>query len=145
MALGPTHWQPWCGGVQAAAECVNADDLLMDVLAGMFNDHKSCMGVMHDGALVGNISISDLRAFGPDMHAQLMQPVGRYLLSIKGLPVPQVPRHFRPALFHAIAQELRDSTSSVHPFPHARENPTHVRNNRLVSYPQLLGFHENTC
>lgn len=76
--------------MQAAAECVNADDVLMDVLASMFNDHKSCMGVMHEGKLVGNISISDLRSFSPDMHAYLMQPVGNYLLAIKGLPVTQV-------------------------------------------------------
>ena len=77
-------------GVQAAAECVQADDLLMDVMAGMFNDRKSCMGVMHDGSLVGNISISDLRAFSPDIHAHLLQPVGKYLMAIKGLSVPQV-------------------------------------------------------
>lgn len=76
--------------MQAAAECVNAEDLLMDVLAGMYNDHKSCMGVMHGGKLVGNISISDLRAFTPDMAGYLMQPVGKYLLAIKGLSSPEV-------------------------------------------------------
>lgn len=62
----------------------------MDVLASMFNDHKSCMGVLHDGKLVGNISISDLREFSPAMHAYLLQPVGNFLLAIKQLPAPQV-------------------------------------------------------
>jgi predicted transcriptional regulator len=76
--------------LQAAAECVKADDLLMDVLAGMFNDHKSCMGVMHNGKLVGNISVSDIRFFTPEMHQALLQPVGQYILAINNLSAPQV-------------------------------------------------------
>jgi hypothetical protein len=91
----------WGVVMQAAAECVNADDLLMDVLAGMFNDHKSSMGVMHDGKLVGNISISDLRFFNPDMHASLLQPVGHYLLAMQGRPAPEV-RHTCSALLCCI-------------------------------------------
>jgi hypothetical protein len=79
-----------CSCLQAAAECVEANDQLMTVLAGMYRDKKSCMGVMHGGHLVGNISISDLRWFSPEESRFLTQPVGNYLLAMNKLPLPEV-------------------------------------------------------
>lgn len=81
------------GGVQAAAETVDASATLVQVLVDMWRDHKSCMGVTFKGELVGNLSISDLRFLTEDLFEYLGQPVGRFLLASRGLPVPEVCTH----------------------------------------------------
>ena len=80
-----------CVRVQGAAETVPASEITTQVLVDMWRDRKTCMGIVApDGELIGNVSISDLRALTPELFPLLKQPIGAFVLAVRGYSAPEV-------------------------------------------------------
>eukprot|EP01025_Chloroclados_australasicus_P064398 TRINITY_DN8604_c0_g1_i2.p2 TRINITY_DN8604_c0_g1~~TRINITY_DN8604_c0_g1_i2.p2 ORF type:complete len:388 (-),score=56.71 TRINITY_DN8604_c0_g1_i2:178-1248(-) len=74
----------------SAAETEVASATTLKVLTDMWLDHKTCMGITDGhGQLIGNLSLSDLRALTIDKLHLLCEPVGAFLLALRDLPVPE--------------------------------------------------------
>ena len=80
--------------VQAAAETVPAAETTMQVFVDMWRDRKTCMGLTATSEpgsdLVGNVSLSDLRALTADKLSLLSGPIGAFVLAIRGYTPPEV-------------------------------------------------------
>ena len=80
--------------VQAAAETVPAAETTMQVFVDMWRDRKTCMGLTATSEpgsdLVGNVSLSDLRALTADKLGLLSGPIGAFVLAIRGYTPPNV-------------------------------------------------------
>ena len=84
--------------MQGAANTVPATEITTQVLVDMWRDRKTCMGIVSpDGELIGNVSISDLRAVTPELFPLLKGPIGAFVLAVRGYSTPEVrtARRFR--------------------------------------------------
>jgi hypothetical protein len=69
---------------------VPATEIALQVFVDMWRDRKSCMGIVANNELIGNVSISDLRLLDSSNFGLLAQPVGKFILAARGYAVPEV-------------------------------------------------------
>ncbi len=64
---------------------IHAGKTALEAFHHMAVDHKSCLGIVDDeGRLIGNVSISDLRAVGAGNFALLLSSVAEFSVIVAG-------------------------------------------------------------
>ncbi len=75
---------------QGSVFTIHAGKTALEAFHHMAVDHKSCLGIVDDeGRLIGNVSISDLRAVGAGNFALLRRSVAEFVVAVAGKGISQ--------------------------------------------------------